>query len=522
MKSLLLALLAGTLALPASAADFDLSHYRQVVKTLASDDFGGRAPLSPGEDKTLHYLQQQFSAAGLAPGYRGSYLQPVKLGEITASQKMTLQVGQLQFKPGTDFVAVTHRYAAQTQLKNSDLVFAGYGINAPELGWNDYAGLNVKGKTVMVLVNDPGFATQNPKLFRGNTMTYYGRWTYKYEEAIRQGAAGVLIVHETKPAAYPWSVVENGAVGSKFVLVNKHNNADELAVRGWVQKATAEQILKAAGYDYQTLKAAAAKRGFKSIDLHQPVNLTLHNRIRMGTSHNVVGLIKGSQHPDQYVLISAHWDHLGTNPDLKGDKIFNGAVDNASGVAALVSLAQAFKKHPPKRSVMFIAFTGEEQGLLGAKAFAAQPPVPTRQMVALLNMDGMNVSGKVGYSLLFGRGQNSLETWLAKASKAQGRYVKDDPKPQDGYYFRSDHFALAQKGVPGLLFMSLGANDPNYIAHRYHKPADEYSPNWDLSGLNEDLHLIYNISDGLANSRVWPHWYKGSEFRARRQQDRHQ
>ncbi|WKE64605.1 M28 family peptidase [Gallaecimonas kandeliae] len=519
------ALLAG-FSLSAMAAapqgpDFNLDQYRQAVKTLASDAFEGRAPLSEGEAKTIAYLKDQFQQAGLKPGYQGSYFQPVELGQITASQDMTLKVGDLSFKPGTDFVAVTQRFAPQTQLKDSDLVFAGYGIHAPEQGWDDYKGIDVKGKTVMVLVNDPGFATQDPKVFRGNTMTYYGRWTYKYEEALRQGAAGVLIVHETAPAAYPWGVVQSGAIGAKFSLVDKNDNAGALAVRGWVQKATAEAILKAAGQDYEALKAAAAKPGFKAVDLHQPVNLTLNNSLKKGTSHNVVGMIKGSQHPDQYVVISAHWDHLGRNPDLKGDQIYNGAVDNATGAAALISLAKAFQHKAPKRSVIFVAFTGEEQGLLGATAFAAKPPVPTKEMVALLNMDGMNVSGKVDYALLFGRGQNELERYLAKGAKAQGRVIKDDPKPQDGYYFRSDHFALAHKGVPGLLFMSLGANSPDYIAHRYHKPADEYSPDWDLTGLNEDLKLIFGIADRLANNQDWPKWYQGSEFKAARAKDRH-
>lgn len=507
-------------AAAATAPQFDMAEYRQNVKTLASDEFEGRAPLSEGETKTINYLKSAFIKAGLKPGYFGDYFQPVELGRITASQDMTLKVGDMQFAPGSDFVAVTQRFTKQTKLDNSDLVFVGYGIHAPELGWDDYKGVNVKGKTVVVLVNDPGFATQDPEVFRGNTMTYYGRWTYKYEEAMRQGAAGALIVHETKPAAYPWGVVESGAVGAKFTLVDDTDNAGKLAVRGWLQKATAEKILKAAGEDYAKLKAAAAKPGFKAVDLHLPANLTLNNDLKRGTSHNVVGMIPGTKYPDEYVVVSAHWDHLGRNPNLKGDQIYNGAVDNATGVAALVSLAEAFKGKHPERSIIFTAFTGEEQGLLGATAFAAKPPAPTKDMVALLNMDGMNVSGKVDYALLFGRGQNELEEYLAAGAKDQHRHIKDDPKPQDGYYFRSDHFALAHKGVPGLLFMSLGANSPDYIAKRYHKPADEYSPNWDLSGTEEDMTLLYGIADKLANSRDWPKWYQGSEFKAAREKDK--
>ncbi|EKE70621.1 M28 family metallopeptidase [Gallaecimonas xiamenensis] len=519
-KTLAALLLAGFSAgALAAKPTLDMDAYRQAVKTLASDDFEGRAPLSAGETKTINYLKAEFAKAGLSAGYNGQYFQPVEMGSITANQDMTLRIGDMAFKPGSEFVARTQKFAPQTALKDSELVFVGYGIHAPEAGWDDYAGVDVKGKTVIVLVNDPGFATQDPKVFRGNTMTYYGRWTYKYEEAIRQGAAGALIVHETAPAAYPWGVVESGAVGERFTLVDDTDNAHELDVMGWLQKASAEQILKAAGQDYARLKAAAAKPGFKAVDLGLKANLKVNNTLKKATSHNVVGLIKGSKYPDEYLVVSAHWDHLGRNPNLEGDQIFNGAVDNATGAAALISLAQAFKAHRPERSVLFVAFTGEEQGLLGAKAFAAAPPVPTRQMVALLNMDGMNVSGKVDYALLFGRGQNSLEQYLTEGAKAQQRGIKDDPKPQDGYYFRSDHFALAHKGVPGLLFMSLGANSPDYIAHRYHKPSDEYSDSWDLSGTEADLQLIFGIADKLANSRDWPKWYPGSEFKAARDQD---
>lgn len=502
---------------------FNEPAYRSDVKTLASDAFEGRAPLSVGEQKTLAYLQQQFKAAGLAPAGDDGYLQAVPLARITASQEMTLTIGEHSYQLKKDFVARTQRYAPQTRLDHSDVVFVGYGIHAPELGWDDYAGIDVKGKTVVMLVNDPGFASQNPKLFRGTTMTYYGRWTYKYEEAMRQGAAGAFIVHETAPAAYPWSVVENGSVGPKYTLVDDHNNADQLAVMGWLQKSAAARLLKSAGLDYQTLKAAAGKPGFKAVPLKQKANLVINNQLERAASHNVLGMIKGSRYPQEAVVISAHWDHLGRNDDIPGkDKIFNGAVDNASGVGALLELAREFKatKPQPERSIIFASFTAEESGLLGAQAFAAHPPVATQNMVAILNMDAMNVSGKVDYALSFGGGLNELEHYLGDAAKAEHRSVKPDPKPENGYYFRSDHFALAQHGVPGLLFMSLGANNADYVAHRYHRPADEYSPDWDVSGVADDVQLIYSIALRLANSRDWPNWYQGVQFKAIRDQQR--
>lgn len=518
-----LGLLAGSLHAQSLPVPFSETAYRQDVKTLASDDFAGRGPLTAGEQKTLTYLQKRFKEIGLTPAGDEGYLQSVPLAKITADQDMQLTIGEQTFQPGDDFVARTERYSKQVKLDDSDVVFVGYGIHAPELGWDDYANVDVRGKTVVVLVNDPGFATQDPKLFRGTTMTYYGRWTYKYEEAMRQGAAGALIVHETAPAAYPWSVVENGAVGPKYALIDDNNNADKLGVMGWLQKSAATRLLKAAGFDYSKLKKAAAKPGFKAIDLHQKANLVLNNQLEKADSHNVVGMIEGDKYPDEAVVISAHWDHLGTNPNLPGkDKIFNGAVDNASGVAALLSLAREFKAtdEKPQRSVVFVSFTGEESGLLGAQAFAAKPPVPTRNIAGILNMDAMNVSGKVDYALSFGSGMNELEKYLSDAAKAQGRNVKPDPKPESGYYFRSDHFALAQHGVPGLLFMSLGANNADYVAHHYHQVSDEYSPDWDLAGIKQDVGLIYSIAYRLADHHVWPDWYKGVQFKAIRDQQR--
>lgn len=498
-----------------------LEHYRQYLKTLASDEFEGRAPLSKGETLTLDYLQKEFKKIGLLPGYKGSYTQAVEMAQITANQNMKLSIGDLDLKLGKDFVARTQRLTS-TQLKNSELVWVGYGINAPELGWNDYQGVDVKGKTVVILVNDPGFATQDPKLFRGNTMTYYGRWTYKYEEAIRQGAAGALIVHETAPAAYPWSVVKNGAIGAKFALIDEHNNQNQLAAMGWLSLEGAQKVFAKAGLNYAEEKQKAKVRGFKPRALKLNANLKLNSYHKKGISKNVVGLIPGTEYPDEYVVISGHWDHLGKKPGMKGDNIFNGAVDNASGAAGVLELARALSKShiKPKRSLLFVSFTAEETGLLGSMAFANQPPVPTRQMVGLLNLDGMNMNSAVDYVLSYGTGLSEMEDWLAHAAEHQHRHLKPDPLPQNGYFFRSDHFALAHKGVPGILFMSLGANDPTYIAQRYHKPDDEYNPNWSLQGIKQDLELIYDLTLDLANTRKWPNWKEGAEFKATRDADR--
>lgn len=516
-------LLFSQLPLQAAPLTFDETAFREDVKTLASDAFGGRAPLSDGEQKTLDYLTQAFKSMGLKGAFNGEYLQPVPMAKITADQSMVLKVGELSFASGEDFTARTQRVVPKVELSRSDMVFVGYGINAPEYGWNDYANVDVRGKTVVLLVNDPGFATQDPKVFKGNAMTYYGRWTYKYEEAARQGAEAVFIVHEDAPAAYGWGVVKNSNTNTKFTLVDGNNNQSQAGVMGWLQYAAAKQILAASGQDIEALKAAAKAPGFKAVPLSVKADLTLNNHIERAESHNVAAILPGNKQADEAVVMHAHWDHLGQTEEAGKTVILNGAVDNATGVAGVLSLARHFAALPeadkPGRSIIFSAFTAEETGLIGAQYFAENPPLPTAKLVAFLNIDGMNVGEGVDYILRYGEGVSELEAMLSDAAKAQGRQVKADPRPQNGLMFRSDHFALAQQGVPGLLFMSLGDTDPDYIAHKYHKGADDYSPEWQLGGVQQDLKLIEQILSRLANGSEWPQWLEESDFKARRAKD---
>ncbi len=501
-----------------------LNNVKQHIKTLASDDFQGRGPLTHGEVKTVGYLSEQYEAMGLTGAYNGKFLQPVKMAMVTANQNMQLQVGDLKFKAGNDFTARTEQLQPVIDVRNSDIVFVGYGINAPEYNWNDYENINVEGKTVIVLVNDPGFATQNDALFTGNAMTYYGRWTYKYEEAARQGAKAVFIVHETAPAAYPWGVVESSNTGTKYTLMDNNLNASKLPVMGWLTLNTTEQIFNAAQLNYQNLKQKALSDDFKATALNLTANLSFKNEVSHAKSHNVVAQITGSDAPNEYVVIGAHWDHFGTKQTDSGPKIYNGAVDNASGTAATLEIArimnQIHQQTPFKRSILFANFTAEETGLIGSQEFATGGVVPTKQMVGLLNIDGMNVLDGTDYILQYGKDLSTLENYLANAAKAQGRVVKMDPRPQNGLFFRSDHVSLAKQGVPSLLFMSLGDTDPDYIAHKYHKEADDYSPQWSLGGVKQDIELIVDIATKLANNGDWPTWTSDSDFKAKREQDK--
>jgi Zn-dependent M28 family amino/carboxypeptidase len=509
----------------------DLPSVAQHIKILASDAFQGRGPLTEGEELTIEYLAQQYQSLGLKGGNPdnatssalGGYFQAVPMAQIIPDQNMTLEIGQLSFQSGIDFTARTEQISNQIELNDSPLVFVGYGINAPEYQWNDYADIDVTGKTVIVLVNDPGFATQDPEIFTGNAMTYYGRWTYKYEEAARQGAKAVLIVHETAPAAYPWSVVESSNTGSKYTLIDSQQNASKLPIMGWLQLAATEQIFKQSGLNYQELKQLALQADFAPVTLQQNVNLTLNNTISRATSHNVIAKIEGSKYPNEYVLVGAHWDHFGTKQTPDGDIIYNGAVDNASGTAGTLEMARILmakhKVKPFERSILFINFTAEETGLIGSEQFSKGEIIPTKNMVALVNIDGMNVLDKVDYILQYGDGLSEMEDYLARATVAQKRKVKLDPRPQNGLFFRSDHFSLAKQGVPSLLFMSLGDTDPDYIAHKYHKAEDDFSPTWSLGGVEQDIELMVDITQTLANSRDWPKWKMDSDFKTTREAD---
>ncbi|BBM70854.1 M28 family metallopeptidase [Rhodothermus marinus] len=508
------------------------------IQVLASDEFLGRAPASPGEEKTVNYLIEQFQALGLRPGNGDSYTQEVPLAEITAdpaSARLEVQGrrGRLRFRYGDEAMFWTKRLVPEVSVTGSEVVFVGYGIVAPEYDWNDYAGVDVRGKTVVILVNDPGYATGDSTLFTGRAMTYYGRWTYKFEEAARQGAAAALIIHETGPAGYPWAVVQGSWSGPQFTLVNEQQNMDRCAIEGWLTYESARRLFELAGRDLEQLKAAAARPGFRAVPLGLRLSATLRNTTREVRSRNVLALLPGRERPDEVVIYTAHWDHLGVDPSLPGDSIYNGALDNATGTAGLLALARAFTAlpEPPARSVLFLAVTAEEQGLLGSAYYATHPVFPPEKTVAVLNMDGLNVLGPMRDVTVIGYGMSELDDYAAAAAEAQGRYLRPDPEPEKGYYYRSDHFSFARVGIPAL-YLDAGidhvehgpdwtlARRAEYVERHYHKPSDEYDPAWDLRGAVDDLRLLFDIGYRLANSTDFPNWREGTPFRALREQQR--
>ena len=535
-------LIAALLAAPAmasaqSAPQISVDTLKGVTKTLSSDAFEGRAPGSAGEQKTLAYLQQQFAKAGLKPGIKGRWLQDVPLVEITAKNVTPLTVTggktPLTLAYGADMVVGTYRVTPHIDVKDSEVVFAGYGIVAPEKGWNDYAGLDVKGKTVIVLINDPDW--QTPGLegpFNGRAMTYYGRWAYKYEEAARQGAAAVLIVHQTEPAAYGWNVVRSSNTGAAHVADAANGHMDDTAAHGWIQLDKARALFASAGKDFDSLAAAAKVKGFRPVPLGVKASVGFDNQIEKQVSHNVVGILPGREAPDEYVLLSAHWDHLGRCTPVNGDDICNGAVDNADGTAALVALAEAnAKAGPARRSMVFVALTAEESGLLGSAYYGDNPVYPLAKTVGGANMDALAMYGPARDVIVIGPGKSQLDTYLNAALKRQGRHATPEPTPEKGFYYRSDHFSLAKHGVPMVYFetgqdlvkggLAAGqAAAKDYEEHRYHAPSDEYDPNWDWSGVQQDVGLYYMLSRALADSRDWPNWMPGDEFRAIRDKSR--
>ena len=495
------------------------------VKVLASDEFGGRAPSSEGEKLTLDYLTKEFTALGFEPGNGDSFFQEVPLVSLEADSDMVLNIGGKDYQYKKDMVMGSSRISAQEGIENSELVFVGYGVNAPEYNWNDYEGLDVKGKTVVMLVNDPGFATKDPNLFTGDAMTYYGRWTYKYEEASRQGAAGAIIIHETAPASYPWSVVENSWSGEQFGFVKDNNNMDRVAVEGWVTVDVAKELFTKAGLDFDTAKAKAAKGAYHvgMGDLAATVNVK--NTIKKSVSYNFIATLPGSKTPDEHIIYSAHWDHLGTDKNRKGDQIYNGAHDNATGTAGMIEVAEAFTKlgKRPDRSMTFLAVTAEEQGLLGSKYYAANPVIPANKTVANINMDSLNLLGKVKDISVVGIGKSQMDELLATAAKEQGRTVSGDPKPSSGGYYRSDHFAFANMGVPAMYAgggsEAFDEETANYrkrmslvLRGCYHQPCDRYRDEWDLSGAVQDLQLFYKVGFDISQQTQWPTWNENSEF----------
>jgi Zn-dependent M28 family amino/carboxypeptidase len=515
---------------PPPSTDIDETVFRDHLRVLASDDFEGRKPGTAGEEKTAAYLVDQFRKLGLKPGNGDSFLQQVPMVEILTAADASLiiagRTGTLALAYGKDMVIWTKRAVPETGLKQSELVFVGYGIVAPEYAWNDYAGIDVHGKTVVVLVNDPGYANKDPKVFRGGTMTSYGRWAYKVEEAARQGAAGVLLIHDGDALGYGWSVIQNTWTGPQLELAAADGNAARAAVEGWVQKDAARALFSEAGLDFAASAGAAAHAGFRAIPMGLKADATLHDSVRQFSSVNVIALWPGGKRHHEYVLYSAHWDHLGRDRARAGHDIFNGATDNASGVAGLLAVALSFTRtHPAAdRSIVFLALTGAESGLLGSKYYVQNPVFPLRDTTAVLNLDTLTRGGPTRDVTVFGSGNTDLEEYARAMALLQGRVVSPDPTPELGLYFRSDNFSFAEASVPALYAkggLDNTARGPawgraqldDYMAHRYHQPSDQYSPDWDVRGALDDLRLYYEVGIRVASTRRFPRWYPNSEYR---------
>ncbi len=545
-RSAVAALRGGLLMVPAGCAPdpeapadalqgIDDAGLREHIAVLASDEFEGRAPVSRGEELTIAYLAEAFGAAGLEPGNDGEWLQPVPLVSITADPAMRLAIsgddGEAALEYGTEMMAWTKRVIDRSGLADSELVFVGYGIVAPEYRWDDYAEVDVTGKTVVMLVNDPGYATGDPALFNGRAMTYYGRWTYKFEEAGRQGAVGALIIHDTDAAGYPWEVVASSWSGPQFGLVAEDANLSRPAVEGWLTLDAAAALFERAGLDLATLGVRAAREDFEAMSLGLAASLEIRNTIEHSTSHNVVGRLAGADRPGEAIVYMAHWDHLGKDETLEGDEIYNGALDNATGVAGLIEIAAAFGglERPPARTVLFLAVTAEEQGLLGSDHYGEYPVHPLDRTVAAINMDGLNTVGPMNDITVVGLGNSDLDDYLEAVVSAVGRVIRPDPEPEKGFFYRSDHFNFAKRGVPAL-YTDSGIDHVErgesygrrmreaYTAERYHKPTDEYDPTWDLDGAVDDLRLLFEVGYRLAQGAEWPTWREGNEFRAARDQ----
>jgi Zn-dependent M28 family amino/carboxypeptidase len=511
------------------------------IRSLSSDEFEGRGPGSKGEELTLQYLQDQFRGAGLEPGNPdGTYLQSVRLVGITADPQMKLSLSghgrSLAPKFQGDFVAWTKRMV-DTSAIAADMIFAGYGAQAPEFHWDDFKGVDVRGKILVVLINDPPVPDpQNPgqldpNTFGGKAMTYYGRWTYKFEKAAELGAAGCIIVHQTDRAGYPWEVVRNSWSAEQFDLESPDKNMNRLALEGWITQETADKLFRMAGFDLAKLAASAATRDFRPVPLGVRASITIHNRVRTIDSHNVIARLTGSDPKlkDSYVIYTAHWDHFGIGPEVNGDRIYHGAVDNASGSAALLEIARAYKqlKTPPRRSILFLSVTAEEQGLLGSRYYAEHPLYPLARTAMDINMDGMNVHGRTRDFVMIGQGNSTLDELVADAVREQGRALKPDPEPEKGYFYRSDHFSFSKEGVPafdpdaGIDFIGRPEGwglqmRQKYTAENYHKPSDKIQSDWDMSGAVQDAQLYFLVGYRVANSDLMPEWKPGAEFKAKR------
>jgi Zn-dependent M28 family amino/carboxypeptidase len=509
------------------------------IRVLASDEFEGRAPGSKGEELTVNYLTDQFRKIGLKPGNPdGTYVQKVPLVGFTGqpSARFIVAGKGLELKFPDDYVASSPRFVPEVSVKNSDVVFVGYGVVAPEYDWDDYKGVDVKGKTIVMLVNDPPVADpQDPsrldeKMFRGKAMTYYGRWTYKYEIASKKGAAAAVIIHETVPAGYPYEVVKSSWSGENFDIQKADKNMGLVAVQSWINLDTAKKLFGTSGLDFDELKKTAIRKDFKPVPLRAKASFRIKNTLREVDSRNVLGKLDGSDPKlkDEFVIYTAHWDHLGKDEKLQGDQVFNGAIDNASGVASLLEIAKAYTqlKTPPKRSILFLSVTAEEKGLLGAKYYAENPLYPLVKTVAEINMDSMNLWGRTSDVIVVGLGNSTLDDVVKQVATSQNRVVTPDAEPEKGYFYRSDHFEFAKKGVPalhpemgGIDFVGRAAGyglqkRDEYTAKDYHKVSDEIKPDWDLGGVIEDVQLLFQVGFRVANGERLPEWKPGTEFKA--------
>ncbi|MFT6733967.1 MAG: Zn-dependent M28 family amino/carboxypeptidase [Polaribacter sp.] len=506
--------------------DISIDNLKKHIKYLSSDDLAGREPASKGDRLAADYLIKNFKSLGIKPGNGDSYLQKVDLLAINSSVSQNLKIADIEFDYPNNYVANTRKKETLRSIENSELVFVGYGINAPEYNWNDYAGLEVAGKTVVILVNDPGYATGNPELFAGKTMTYYGRWTYKYEEAARQGAKAAIIIHETAPASYGWSVIKNGWANTQYHLPRTANSSPVVDIEMWIDVNKTQELFSKAGLDFAVEKAKAQVLGFKAVDLGLKVSVEVTSTFKKSGSNNIVATLPGSEASDEHIIYMAHVDHLGQDKTLEGDQIYNGAHDNASGMAGLLEIARAYASLNKKsrRSITFVGAAAEEQGTLGSKYFADNPTMPLSKIVGLINMDSLNILGRKKDISVKGFGKSDLEETLATAAQKQNRKLTPEPHPERGYYFRSDHFSLAKKGVPALsvgggsialnpveaeIAERIGAR----VAKCYHQLCDEYAEDWGWHGAKEDLQLYLNTGHILATSDQWPNWYQGTEFR---------
>jgi Zn-dependent M28 family amino/carboxypeptidase len=506
---------------------------------LASDGFEGRGPGTVGEDSSVAYITEQLKAIGLAPGNPdGTYIQPVSLIGYTSRPELTVAANgrTTRFTFPSDFVAVSRRNATDIRVDDSDIVFVGYGVVAPEYGWDDYKGMDVTGKTIVMLVNDPAVADPNDStrldsaMFKGNAMTYYGRWTYKYEIASDKGAAAAIIVHETGPAGYPYEVVI-GSWGRENFDVKATGPTNRIAAESWITLDKTRELFRNAGLSFDSLKQAARRKDFRPVALDAKATFRVRNQVREIQSRNVIAKLEGSDPAlrDEYVMYTAHWDHLGKDTTIKGDQIFNGALDNATGIGALLTVAKAYKAlpTPPARSVLFLAVTAEEYGLLGAKWYATHPLYPLDKTLANMNMDGVNQWGRTTDVTVVGYGNSTLDDVLGGVLAQSNRTIKPDPEPEKGFFYRSDHFEFAKEGVPSLYIDSgteYVGKDPafsqqkrdEYTTNDYHKPSDEVKPDWDLSGAVEDLQALFQVGYRVAQTDRWPEWKPGTEFKAKR------